>query len=107
ADAVAGLPVASAVANAAGGATLTLPGVDLAEVFVQQTDLAENVSPRRRVRDVRWTATMGGKVAGSAFANPHRFESRSMLARHLQQGSVIELGDEAAVADGDSVVTSG
>ncbi len=46
---------------------------DLADVSVAVVDDAGNRSAALRVRDVAWTATLGGKVAGQDDANPHRF----------------------------------
>ena len=61
----------SAVAGASGTFTdLRIPS-DTAEVWLSQLDLAGNPSPQRRVRNIRWEASLGGKVPGSTLTNPH------------------------------------
>ncbi len=99
--------ISRSIADDAGAFALTLTPVDRAVLFVAQIDLAGNEGPRARVRDVVWTATMGGKVAGSTFINPHRFESRALFSPALRQGAVVELGNQAARADGSVAVTTG
>jgi hypothetical protein len=90
-----------------GAFDLVLPPVDRAQVFVSATDSAGNEGPRALVKNVEWVATLGGKVAGSGFENPHRYESRALLTSHLAQGAGIELSSETALTDGNSAHTSG
>jgi hypothetical protein len=100
--------IGRASANDDGAFALALNPVDRADVFISQLDPAGNEGPRVRVRDVEWIASMGGKEAGSSFVNPHRFESRALFTPNLLQGSVIELGDEAALpGDGKNAITRG
>jgi len=94
-------------ADSGGSFSLTLNPVDRAVLFVSQIDPAGNEGPRARVRDVVWVATMGGKVAGSAFVNPHRFESRALFTPHLAQGAIVELGPQAARSDRVTAATTG
>ncbi len=94
-------------ADGTGAFSLVLNPVDRAELFVSQIDPAGNEGPRARVRDIEWVATMGGKVPGSSFVNPHTFQSRSILTDALVQGAVVELGDQAAAGDGVVAVTTG
>lgn len=49
-----------------------LPGVDRKRVYVQTVDAAGNASTPVRIENGLWTATIGGKVSGSSFNNPHR-----------------------------------
>ena len=70
--------LASGFAEGDGAFSLTL-GTDQAEVWLRQHDDAGNPSPASRVRDVQWTATLRGKVAGSDLENPHRLDEAPLL----------------------------
>ena len=106
-DAPADQAIARTFADGNGSFAVVLAPVDRAELFISQFDTAGNEGPRARIRDVRWTATMGGKVAGSSFVNPHRYESRAILTDNLIQGAVVELGSETAIVDGRVGTTNG
>jgi hypothetical protein len=58
-------------ADADGTVELELAPVDLASVFVHVVDAAGNVSAAARVRDIAWTASLGGRVPGDPRSNPH------------------------------------
>lgn len=78
-----------AVADDTGSAVINLAPVDLPSVFVHVVDAAGNVSAAARVRDIVWTASLGGRVAGNQRSNPHALFSSTdfdgvSLARHLQ-----------------------
>lgn len=69
---------------------------DAPDLYVAAVDAAGNVSdadpvtPGRQaalVRDVAWTATMGGKVPGRTVPNPHAFEGRQVWTPTLAQYS--------------------
>ena len=49
---------------------IALPA-DASEVRIVQVDAAGNPSPAADVQQIRWVASLGGKVVGSAFENPH------------------------------------
>ncbi|MEC9073306.1 MAG: hypothetical protein VX938_13030, partial [Myxococcota bacterium] len=84
------------------------PG-DRPEVYVLVQDQAGNLSPGYadtpeknpcyphpyavRVRDVMWTATMGGKEAGSDLDNPHQLVATSTWSESLVQPLGSELGE--------------
>ncbi|MBI5527042.1 MAG: hypothetical protein HY897_11965 [Deltaproteobacteria bacterium] len=85
--------------NTAGGGsfgTIDLERADRVEVFVVAYDSGCNRSPAVKVRDVEWTVTMGFKVAGSGFENPHSYEVRDWFG-----GDLVRTGAaEAGVGDG-------
>ena len=64
---------------------------DLPEVLVVQLDQAGNPSPAARVRDVLWTATLGGKVAGRFAENPHVFRETALFGPAREPGASREL----------------
>jgi len=68
----AGVPQGDATAQADGSFTAFYQA-DVADLYVAQTDEAGNLSPFARVRNVTWTAALGGKVVGSDLTNPHEF----------------------------------
>jgi hypothetical protein len=76
---------------------------DPADLWISTVDAAGNASPRTRVVDVAWTASLGGKVAGSTFANPHRLETRTFSAGALNQADSIEVGDGSLGLAGDGL----
>ncbi|MFO7736465.1 MAG: kelch repeat-containing protein [bacterium] len=63
---------------------------DRKDVYIAAYDNACNRSDVVRVRDVEWTATMGYKVPGSNFENPHEFISGKSFNKALYQGYNIE-----------------
>ena len=67
-------------ASGSDGAFEVAFGADAPDVFVRAHDRAGNPSPRAAVRDVVWTATMAGKVAGRDQENPHRFDAATLAA---------------------------
>ena len=58
-----------------------LLGVDALEVWLAAVDPAGNESPRVRVPNVEWVATMGREVAGDDGVNPHLLEARAQIGR--------------------------
>lgn len=76
---------------------LGLSGGDREVVRVAAIDGAGNASPVAEVRDGEWIATMGSKVAGSPYENPHRLELRREHTLEVDDGRAAELGAEAGV----------
>jgi len=75
--------------TAASGGTFSefeLNRADRTEVYLAAYDNACNRSDAVKVRDVEWTATMGGKVPGDYYKNPHKFISKGFLEPTLEQG---------------------
>ncbi len=64
-------------------------GADLPEVAVAYFDLAGNESDSAFVRDIEWTATMGGKVPESTIENPQVFSITPYFMPTLEQISII------------------
>lgn len=92
--------IGRATATGAGAfGPMALVPADRREVFVVAVDGAGNGSDASgaagtqavRVRDVSWTATLLGKVAGSTAENPHQLESRSRWLGALEQGASAEV----------------
>lgn len=85
-------------ANGSGAYTLTLGDNDLSQVYVLAVDAAGNPSDAvaggtataSRVRDVTWIASLGGKVPGSTFENPHTFERRLQMEPTRHQADSAE-----------------
>lgn len=73
-DRRAGNELGAGAAGAAGDFSIALANVDRTSVFVGAVDQACNESAAVEVKDVTWVATLGGKVPGSAFPNPHSYE---------------------------------
>ena len=69
-----GLELGRAPADPAGRFALALPtdGLDRNRLYVVDVDHAGNESTATRVEQTTWTATLIGKVPGSARENPHR-----------------------------------
>ena len=67
-----------------------LDSSDLPTATVEAVDAAGNRSARRTVRNGRWVATLGGKVPGSTYPNPHRLlkvgEARRMRLQAPEGG---------------------
>jgi hypothetical protein len=79
---------------------------DASQVGVTVVDIAGNASARAPIHDVEWVATLGGKVAGSLFPNPHRVDVRPIHTASLEQSGGREVdGDTVASAD-DVVLTA-
>lgn len=89
-------------------AAFDLVRADHATAFVSQVDGAGNiddVTAAMAVGHVEWVVTMGSKVLGSTFENPHRYEARpSMLESLAGQGEVDGAG--TVVGGGGSLRTS-
>ena len=78
---------------------------DVRVVEVQVVDGAGNVSARRAVRNVEWTATMGNKVVGSLFENPHAISRTPALRDTVVDPALREVVPTATLlADDVSVV---
>jgi len=78
--------------------------VDFRVVYLGAADAAGNLSALVDVKDVEWVATMGGKVPGSLFENPHVYESRAWFANRFAQQDAVEPPDVAAVGAGGAPV---
>jgi hypothetical protein len=94
---------------------LTLLAVDLRDTYVVAVDSSGNASPVVRVRDGQWVATLGGKIAGLDYPNPHSFVTRtsSVPTTWLDRrgapraGGLERGGDEVALADANAHRTEG
>jgi len=82
--------------------TMDLSRADRVDVYVAGCDAACNHSIATKVRDVEWTVTMGYKVPGSTFENPHRCETRRWFAGSLGQGDTVEWGAADGLAGRDA-----
>jgi hypothetical protein len=78
--------------EADGSFEMTLTGTNRPEVYLQVQDLAGNVSEMSRIRDVTWTATMGGKVVDEVTDNPHTLESTPSWRPTLDQSDTSSAG---------------
>src|SRR5690606_8534096 len=76
-----GVPLASVRADATGTFTGLRTFTDVAGLFLRQIDQAGNLGPAARVRDVVWTASLGGKRALSTDENPHRLGELSFAGQ--------------------------
>jgi hypothetical protein len=69
-----------------GSFDLSLNPVDVPRVWLHAVDAAGNVGAPARVRDIQWTASLGGKVDGTQLGNPHavygarRFDPSALFA---------------------------
>lgn len=77
-----------------GAAPIALAMPDQPAVWVRSVDAAGNVSPRVPIQQVVWAATLGGKVAGSSFGNPHRYYSTPVLPAGRERGLWTEQGGD-------------
>jgi hypothetical protein len=94
-------------AGAAGELDLELIPLDAARVFLTVIDAAGNQSPVAQGRDVRWTASLGGKVRGSRVENPHAlFEARLFDERGLLLDQLDEPVGVSALSDFSGALTS-
>lgn len=106
--------------TAVGQDPLTLKGGDQVGVYLAAVDSAGNYSDHDNdpnngiqatlVRDVEWTATMAGKVAGDTFSNPHMFVERPYFQTSYAQSGSMEWGDAPpstlGQADGASLAST-
>jgi hypothetical protein len=96
--------VAGVVVGGAPGLRVSLPQAQGVEVrFV---DAAGNMSAPAALSKVRWIASLGGKVAGSSFPNPHSLVSTPRFSRRLEQDETDASGGEAAFPDGAAAIAS-
>ncbi|MBI5529277.1 MAG: hypothetical protein HY897_23375 [Deltaproteobacteria bacterium] len=67
---------------------------DRATVYLSQVDEAGNIdsATATEIKNQDWTATMGYKVPGSTFENPHKYETRSWFVGSLAQTGFAEAG---------------
>jgi hypothetical protein len=66
--------------------------LDTPVVWASAANPACRESAPQKVQNVEWVATMNGKVPGSTFENPHRFESRTWFTGFLTQVDAAEGG---------------
>jgi Kelch motif len=90
------------------GARVDLGGADRQVVAIAFADAAGNISERALVRDVSWTATLGGKIAGSTLENPHGFHHLGFADASRQVGVADETNAASAAraGDGQAVTTN-
>jgi hypothetical protein len=89
---------------------------DSPDVYVAAVDAAGNVSDAdgvaangaqaALVRDVAWTATMHGKIAGRTFPNPHAFDGRQVWTTTLAQSGGVPVATPGDVSLQDGVRAS-
>ena len=111
ADAALGLELDRSEAGADGAFDGLQWNGDRPRVYVTATDAAGNESDAdddpgngltgTLVRDVEWVSTLGGKVAGSIWENPHEFDTRSWFLDRYHQGDAAVPADVADLG-GDS-----
>lgn len=81
---------------------------DATRVALGIVDEAGNASELGALRDIEWVATLGGKIAGTQFPNPHRVEVRAIHTPSLEQSGGLELdGDAVASTDGLLLTSTG
>ncbi len=94
-----GLEVARALVSQDGSfGPLDLPLTVSAALTVVAIDEAGNSSPGAPIRDVRWTATIGGKVALDTSKNPHRLQLVGAMGAGVVRTDAVEQGDSDGVA---------
>lgn len=69
-------------------------------------DSAGNSSPSVLLRDVKWLASFVGKVSGTDYPNPHRFEAIGSSADGLDGFPVLERGEFTGIALPDDAGSS-
>lgn len=110
-DTTSAIEVGRTVASAQGGvARFSLVRSDRPSVFISQVDEAGNLdsTTAAQVGHVEWVATMGGKVVGSTFENPHRYLERQHMPAHFDGGPGGDVTGNATLRiDGVSLATSG
>jgi hypothetical protein len=77
-------------------APIAIGRADHVVVYAAAVDAAGNRSPLADVRDVRWIATLGGKVPGSLIENPTTLVETSWLAPVAAQGWGISVEPDQA-----------
>lgn len=90
--------VGRAQADGKGAFAMDLLRADRPVVYLTALDAACNQSDAADVKEVAWTATLGGKRAGSPFENPHVLEARGTFARVLEGSGATEPMDVGFVA---------
>ena len=78
-----------------GSFEVALSRTDRPRVYLSQVDAAGNIDDAvvaTRLENIEWVASLGGKVAGSTFENPHQAWRQRSLADRLQQIGGVELG---------------
>lgn len=93
-------------ADADGGFVLLTGNADRAVVYLSAVDSAGNQSPAVDVKNVVWRATLGGKVRGSTFENPHSVEARSWFSTALSQRDAVETSQYATLGTVDAGVVT-
>ena len=101
-DAVAG----SATASADGSFGPIPLAADVPEVLIAYLDDAGNPGPTAQVRDVSWTASLGGKLRGLPWPNPHQLSALPRDATGRPQATEVSTPADA-IADGALIVTEG
>lgn len=97
---------------------LQIPITDRPNLYIAVADNAGNISdddgfssgPQATlVRDIRWVATLGGKISGSNLENPHDFETRTVMGSVLEQRDALASPDvvDLAQSGGGSLSTTG
>ena len=98
--------LARGAVQADGGFVVDVAGGDRPVVFVAGVSEGGVRGPALAVRQVAWTATMGGKRVGSDVENPHIFEARGAFTGSVLVESNTEIDAAQTLgADGDVVVT--
>ncbi len=87
-----------AVVSSAGAFVADTGTADRAVVYLSAVDAAGNQSPAVDVKNVVWRATLGGKVRGSTFENPHTVEARGWFSTSLSQRDAVETTQYAVLA---------
>jgi hypothetical protein len=88
----------TAIATPDGSFELELMRADRPVIWLAALDAAGNRSAVVDVKDVSWTATLAGKVAGREFENPHDYELRPWFQRRFLQANSQDLGDTGPVS---------
>jgi len=87
---------------------LALNNADRAVVYVVAVDAAGNMATARAVRDVTWTASLGGKVALDPLSSPHQFLTSRRFSGALVDAAMAEVGGaDLAAVGGPLVATEG
>ncbi|OGR12020.1 MAG: hypothetical protein A2341_06825 [Deltaproteobacteria bacterium RIFOXYB12_FULL_58_9] len=84
---------------------LALPPLDADAVYLIAIDRAGNKSPVARVDQIRWIATLGGKVANSAIGNPNEFLAANVWNGEFEPPGANEAGERQGVASPSCLVS--